>query len=122
MTRVAGKDASKQFWKYHNAGILKKFQAQLQVGSLDTKKKAEPAAAPAPAPEAKPAAKPVKKKAAGEESEALDPYGALIPFSDPSWYQGVSRHRLPLFSLKMSGGRMRRQIVVTNSCISAVAQ
>lgn len=112
MTRVAGKDASKQFWKYHNAGILKKFQAQLQVGSLDTKKKAEPAAAPAPAPAAKPAAKPVKKKAAGEESEAQDPYGALIPFSDPSWYQGVG----------CIGGRVRRQIVVTNCCMSVVAQ
>ncbi|KAJ4293035.1 hypothetical protein N0V88_005699 [Collariella sp. IMI 366227] len=48
LQRVAGKDASKQFWKYHNEGILKKYQKQLQIGSLDTKPKA--AAPPAPAP------------------------------------------------------------------------
>ncbi|KAL8376917.1 hypothetical protein RB595_007849 [Gaeumannomyces hyphopodioides] len=93
LTRVAGKDASKQFWKYHNEGILKKFQAQLQVGSLDTKKKAEPD--PAPAPVVKQAAKPVKKAAAGEESDAQDPFGPLIPFGDPSWYQG---YRSPYYN------------------------
>jgi hypothetical protein len=98
LQRVAGKDASKQFWKYHNEGILKKYQAQLQVGSLDSKKKK--AAPPAP-----PAAKPVVKEAerakpsAGSApapakqgrlaSEAMDPYGELIPYADPSWYQGV---------------------------------
>jgi cytochrome b involved in lipid metabolism len=89
LTRVAGKDASKQFWKYHNEGILKKYKAQLQVGSLDTKKAEEkkkeavvPAAAsataaPAPAPGAK------------HQAEALDTYGDLVPYADPSWYQGV---------------------------------
>jgi hypothetical protein len=25
-----------------------------------------------------------------EMLEALDPFGDLIPFADPSWYQGVS--------------------------------
>ncbi|KAK3400566.1 acyl-CoA dehydrogenase/oxidase [Sordaria brevicollis] len=55
LQRVGGKDASKQFWKYHNEGILKKYQAKLQIGSLDTKPKA---AAPAPAPAAAPAPKP----------------------------------------------------------------
>ncbi|KAF5015940.1 hypothetical protein F66182_12537, partial [Fusarium sp. NRRL 66182] len=49
LQRVAGKDASKQFWKYHNDGILKKYKSQLQIGSLDTKK-VEAAPAPAPAP------------------------------------------------------------------------
>jgi hypothetical protein len=24
------------------------------------------------------------------QDEALDPYGDLVPFADPSWYQGVS--------------------------------
>ena len=51
LQRVAGKDASKQFWKYHNESILKKYKGQLQVGSLDTKKKADPPA-PKPAPAA----------------------------------------------------------------------
>lgn len=90
LTRVAGKDASKQFWKYHNEGILKKFKGQLQVGSLDTKKAAEPEPAPEPNKEA---AKPASKSGAvpsdaAEEAEPLDPYGDLIPFADPTWYQG----------------------------------
>lgn len=91
LQRVAGKDASKQFWKYHNEGILKKYQKQLQIGSLDTKPK--PAAAPAPAPTPKkeaPKPKPAAAAAPAEEAEALEPYGEQIPFSDPSWYQGVS--------------------------------
>ncbi|KAK4140433.1 putative acyldehydrogenase [Dichotomopilus funicola] len=90
LQRVAGKDASKQFWKYHNEGILKKFQKQLQIGSLDTKPKAAaPPPAPAPAPKEAPkrAAKPASSEEE-EEAEALEPFGAQIPFADPSWYQG----------------------------------
>jgi hypothetical protein len=97
---VAGKDASKQFWKYHNEGILKKFKSQLQVGSLNTKKSAAPLTPPATPPLEKkgkvvpstksstvaPAPEPT---AAAKESEALDPYGSIIPFADPSWYQSV---------------------------------
>lgn len=33
---------------------------------------------------------PAPGPAAHEEAEALDPYGSLIPFADPNWYQGVS--------------------------------
>ncbi|KFA51140.1 hypothetical protein S40293_04725 [Stachybotrys chartarum IBT 40293] len=87
LQRVAGKDASKQFWKYHNEGILKKYQPNLQVGSLDTKPKPEPKPEPAPAV-AKAATKAAPKpKAAEEESEPLEPFGQQIPFADPSWYQ-----------------------------------
>ena len=90
LQRVAGKDASKQFWKYHNEGILKKYKARLLVGSLDTKPKSEPKpeAAPAP-PQPKPtkAAEPAAEK---EPSEALESFGDQIPFADPSWYQNVS--------------------------------
>ncbi|KAI9713699.1 MAG: hypothetical protein M1828_001388 [Chrysothrix sp. TS-e1954] len=106
LQRVAGKDASKQFWKYHNESILKKYQPKLQVGSLDSKPKDAPT--PASAPEARPAemenksvaqpeanagvVAPTPGPAAVEEplkpvSEALDSYGDLIPFADPSWYQ-----------------------------------
>jgi hypothetical protein len=90
LQRVAGKDASKQFWKYHNEGILKKYKAQLQIGSLDTK------AAPTPAPAAPaPKAEPKPQAASGDvkppaTAEPQDPFGELIPFADPSWYQGVS--------------------------------
>jgi hypothetical protein len=31
---VAGKDASKQFWKYHNEGVLKKYEPKLRIGSV----------------------------------------------------------------------------------------
>ncbi|KAB5526394.1 acyl-CoA dehydrogenase/oxidase [Coniochaeta sp. 2T2.1] len=91
LQRVAGKDASKQFWKYHNEGILKKYQKQLQVGSLDTKPKpaAEPMPVAVPAKETKkPSPKAVPSAASGHgESEALEPFGAQIPFADPGWYQ-----------------------------------
>ncbi|KAI9879266.1 MAG: hypothetical protein M1830_009067 [Pleopsidium flavum] len=98
LQRVAGKDASKQFWKYHNEGILKKYKGQLQVGSLETKQQAAPPTPPAtPPPEekkesVKPQAEsgtvaPVPGKDAVEQSESLDPYGDQVPFADPSWYQ-----------------------------------
>ncbi|KAF2815113.1 acyl-CoA dehydrogenase NM domain-like protein [Mytilinidion resinicola] len=96
LQRVAGKDASKQFWKYHNESILKKYQKQLQVGSLDSK--AAPPTPPATPPAekkqdvVKPSAEsgavaPVPTAAAEEEAEALDPFGDLVPYADPSWYQ-----------------------------------
>ena len=115
LQRVAGKDASKQFWKYHNEGILKKYKGQLQVGSLDSKKQASPPTPPATPPPAtasetnpseviKPKAEVVKPQAesgtvapvAGKDAkqvrfakESLDPYGDLVPYADPSWYQSV---------------------------------
>ncbi|KAK5064337.1 hypothetical protein LTR84_000170 [Exophiala bonariae] len=99
LQRVAGKDASKQFWKYHNESILKKYKAKLLVGSLDSKKAAAPPTPPAtPPPQEKkqkvvPQAEsgtvaPAPGPAAQEEAEALDAYGSLIPFADPNWYQG----------------------------------
>ena len=98
---MAGKDASKQFWKYHNDSILKKYQKKLLVGSLDTK--AAPPAPPATsAPEKKQEKKDIVKpeansgvvapqptSAAAEESEPFDSYGDLVPYADPSWYQTV---------------------------------
>jgi hypothetical protein len=59
---------------------------------LNTKKVVEPTPAPAPAPKkAAPAAQaaPADYKPAAT-AEPQDPYGDLIPFADPSWYQGVS--------------------------------
>jgi len=96
LTRVAGKDASKQFWKYHNDGILKKYKSKLQVGSLDSKQAEAPPTPPATPPAekkevVKPQAEsgtvvPVPKE--NVEVETLEPFGDLIPFADPSWYQG----------------------------------
>ena len=32
--RMGGKDASKQFWKYHGDGVLKKYGPKLKIGDL----------------------------------------------------------------------------------------
>ncbi|KAJ9370058.1 hypothetical protein DTO282E5_5255 [Paecilomyces variotii] len=34
LKRVAGKDASKQFRKYHNEGVLKKYGPKLKIGEV----------------------------------------------------------------------------------------
>nr|POF15556.1 putative cytochrome b5 [Quercus suber] len=98
LQRVAGKDASKQFWKYHNESILKKYKGKLQVGSLDTKAKAAPPTPPASPPAAKKeavvpqaesgAVVPAPGPGAEEEAEAMESFGDLVPYADPSWYQG----------------------------------
>lgn len=73
---------------------MKKYKGQLQIGSLDTKK-AAPAPAPAPEPK-KPAPKPEAPAAAPSSypppatAAPQEPFGDLVPFADPSWYQGVS--------------------------------
>lgn len=72
------------------------------MGSLDSKKVEAPPTPPAtPPPQEEKKQKvvpqaesgtvaPAPGPAAQEEAEALDPYGSLIPFGDPNWYQGVS--------------------------------
>ncbi|KAE8453952.1 hypothetical protein EG329_007728 [Mollisiaceae sp. DMI_Dod_QoI] len=39
LKRVAGKDATKQFWKYHNESVLKKYSERLRIGSVGEKAK-----------------------------------------------------------------------------------
>lgn len=39
LKRVAGKDATKQFWKYHNEGILRKYSGRLKIGEIKEKAK-----------------------------------------------------------------------------------
>ncbi|KAJ5888790.1 hypothetical protein N7495_008831 [Penicillium taxi] len=34
LKRVAGKDASKQFWKYHNDSVLTKYSPKLKIGEV----------------------------------------------------------------------------------------
>ncbi|KAI5293074.1 hypothetical protein KEM52_005846 [Ascosphaera acerosa] len=34
LKRMAGKDATKQFWKYHGESVLKKYGERLKVGEL----------------------------------------------------------------------------------------
>ncbi|KAI9793013.1 MAG: hypothetical protein M1835_007506 [Candelina submexicana] len=102
LQRVGGKDASKQFWKYHNESILKKYKGQLQVGSLDSKPKEAvpptPPATPPPQPKQEEEKEIVKPSASGpaapepgaavqDAAEAMDPFGDIVPYADPSWYQ-----------------------------------
>jgi hypothetical protein len=69
---------------------LKKYKSQLQIGSLDTKKvEAPPAPAPAPAAPSPAKAKAIANAKPAKSEGPLEPYGDLIPFADPSWYQGV---------------------------------
>jgi len=39
LKRVGGKDASKQFWKYHNEHVLKKYSERLKIGQVEEKAK-----------------------------------------------------------------------------------
>ena len=55
------------------------------VGSLEGKAAEKPAAAAAPVTPAKTP----DVKVPEEKREPLEPFGELIPFGDPSWYQGV---------------------------------
>ncbi|KAH6631111.1 cytochrome b5-like heme/steroid binding domain-containing protein [Chaetomium sp. MPI-SDFR-AT-0129] len=34
LKRMAGKDATKQFWKYHSKSVLEKYGPKLKVGTL----------------------------------------------------------------------------------------
>ncbi len=86
----------KQFWKYHNAGILEEVSEAAADRLLDTKPKAVSAPAPAAAPATKPKPDGPEKAVApakgpegvpDDNSEPLDPFGQQIPFADPNWYQ-----------------------------------
>jgi len=65
------------------------------IGSLDVKAAEKPATAAATAetPKAAPVViAPTKTSAVKvpeEKRESFEPFGELIPFGDPSWYQGV---------------------------------
>jgi cytochrome b involved in lipid metabolism len=39
LKRMGGKDASKQFWKYHNDKVLAKYGDKLKIGSVEEKAK-----------------------------------------------------------------------------------
>ncbi|OIW31497.1 cytochrome b5 [Coniochaeta ligniaria NRRL 30616] len=39
LKRMGGKDASKQFWKYHNDKVLAKYGDKLKIGTVEEKAK-----------------------------------------------------------------------------------
>ncbi|BFZ54786.1 hypothetical protein PYCC9005_001823 [Savitreella phatthalungensis] len=103
LVRVAGQDASKQFWKYHNKAILKKYQPKLQIGQIgsgsDDSSSASASAVTAKEPTPAPSTDATTANAVAQPSGQAHGsvadniaeksfYGDLIPYADPSWYQG----------------------------------
>ncbi|KAJ9626960.1 hypothetical protein H2203_003418 [Taxawa tesnikishii (nom. ined.)] len=86
LQRVAGKDASKQFWKYHNESILKNCCSPTPPATPPPAEKKEEKEVVVPSAEPGTVA-PQPGPAAREEAEPLDQFGDLIPGGDPNWYQ-----------------------------------
>ncbi|PKY39198.1 putative acyl-CoA dehydrogenase [Rhizophagus irregularis] len=64
LLKVAGTDATKQFDNFHNLGILEKY-AQLQIGEVGSS----------------------QEETSNEAASGEGPFGDLVPFGDPYWYQ-----------------------------------
>ena len=67
LLKVAGSDASKQFWQFHNKAILEKYAERLQVGVIGEQS--------------------VVSHSDVSKVDAL--FGEGIPNGDPDWYQGL---------------------------------
>eukprot|EP01113_Clastostelium_recurvatum_P024127 TRINITY_DN287_c0_g1_i1.p1 TRINITY_DN287_c0_g1~~TRINITY_DN287_c0_g1_i1.p1 ORF type:complete len:1181 (-),score=481.34 TRINITY_DN287_c0_g1_i1:55-3597(-) len=73
--KVAGKDASKEFDKFHNlAQVMGKFGPQLCIGDVVEESAPAPAAAAA--------------DDASTEDDTSPQFGNQVPYGDPNWYQG----------------------------------
>ncbi|OLL25523.1 Acyl-CoA dehydrogenase [Neolecta irregularis DAH-3] len=99
LLRVAGKDASKQFWKYHNKSVLTKYQPKLQIGTIssmagtseknDEQLNHSNVPQPAqPSSRTEPAASTSVDRPVASNSSQADYFGEMLPFCDPAWYQG----------------------------------
>ncbi|GBB97549.1 hypothetical protein RclHR1_00300028 [Rhizophagus clarus] len=64
LLKVAGTDATKQFDNFHNLSILEKY-AQLQIGVVGS----------------------AQEEVSNEAASGDGPFGDLVPFGDPYWYQ-----------------------------------
>ncbi|KAI9226968.1 MAG: putative acyl-CoA dehydrogenase [Piptocephalis tieghemiana] len=69
--KAAGTDATKQFDAFHNAAVLDQYGPKLLIGTVG-----EPQDTKADEPEEI------------DPNDPTAPFGDLIPFGDPSWYQG----------------------------------
>ncbi|KAI8990278.1 acyl-CoA dehydrogenase/oxidase [Pilobolus umbonatus] len=87
LLKKAGKDASKEFKKFHNASIMKKVGLPMQIGVIESAVTEAPSQ---PTTETKQTSTPVKvaetdihQLVSGEQAR----YGEGIPYGDPTWYQ-----------------------------------
>lgn len=80
LQKNAGKDASKQFHKYHDVEtVMRKFGVKYRIGKL----------APGDVVANKTSAlELVPTNSQTEDVEPIEDFGDLIPFADPMWYQG----------------------------------
>ncbi len=70
MQRVAGKDATKEFRKFHDVQqVLHRYGKELYVGEVGSNKDNQ------------------EKEEKKEESNS---FGDLVPYGDPNWYQGYT--------------------------------
>jgi Cytochrome b5-like Heme/Steroid binding domain len=93
LQRVLGKDASKQFWKYHNEKVMQKYAPRLKIGTIGSSAAAT-TAPPKPAPQAtyspprpKIATKPVAEQSPSKPSSsngkgASEIFGEVCSSSD----------------------------------------
>ncbi|KAA8907880.1 hypothetical protein TRICI_004887 [Trichomonascus ciferrii] len=73
LKRWAGKDASKQFHKYHEVErVMQKFGNDRRIGTLVSNS----------------ANGVVSNNKTSAEAPNLEPYGDMVPYGDPAWYQG----------------------------------
>lgn len=116
LQRVLGKDASKQFWKYHNEKVMQKYAARLKIGSIGSTASPETASAK-PSAQTTAYSPPRPKLAAQHEAEkpassdgkgAREIFGEVCSSSDiivdSSLYPLLNRHgtrgSLPLITMK----------------------
>jgi len=84
---VGGQECTEQFNQFHNpTAVMNKYGPKLYIGDLEGAKKKE---TPKPKPQPAAAAAASSSKALATTSiSRLEPFGDMIPYSDPAWYQG----------------------------------
>lgn len=110
LNKVAGTDASEFFHKYHNVKkVMKKFGIKFRIGKLvdsplSTNKSANSTTDMSLIKPNKTAAD-FTGATAYNTTEAAEPFGDMVPFADPNWYQG---YRSPYY--KASHAKFREEV------------
>lgn len=99
---MAGKDATQQFWKYHNESILDKYKTKLLVGVLKTKEgtgleivnnkhnhEQNSVAVQRSDVLISQQSSIIPDEVSQSNIDIFEPFGDLVPHADPYWYYGV---------------------------------
>ncbi len=76
LLKHAGTDATKHFLNFHPDGILESIGAKLQIGTVGASSRASRASSASSA------------SGGGDDVVEGEPFGDLVPYGDPNWYQG----------------------------------